>query len=1499
MPLNQFYSSYLAERRRRLQDLSGVPGYAAQAKALSRGMGPFGIPGASIGSSMGSVIHTGAEAFAQLGRALTLSQARFGDTAAPGLADLTNTVRNSLTGDQLASSLFRETPMGGLLGLGGAPGESRTWLPTQWGSYLVTPGRERITEQGIREAAISLKVAGQIMTRQGPAQVQQVLAGAFMEQTRGRLVSRRQARQAVMQSLRSDVVAPALQAATGLPLDYLFARRVYVPGIREALQARHTGVLEGGILPNPQAIMAPVLEQLRNADRLGLSAVFTKPETVLSGNFMQSAVGTGLSGVERIAGFSPFAAFAPAGRMLGQTLAFAPIVRGQARAFEQATFGTALPRLMTPELGAMRHQFGRGLNQEVMSRIAVIDPGSALGRHLMQGAQGTEVAFLSNRLRGMQFLEAGGGVQNATQAAADYAARHGVSFTKARQVVGNFTTSKSPASLVSQMSRTEYGTALSIMGQKFNVAGFMREGIADKLQADVVIVADMLKDPMRYLEYSLGHTIAEAHRLDKLHGGARLKSLRGMMAKQFGDLDLQNSLALLAPNPNNFKGRSVGEVSQSIKRMANAVGVAMPFAHEAIDFAHGVTGGAFRVTGPLRFRGTTQASYTAMKFDPLNFMTFSAIGPRSREMANRLMGYAVAAGKPRSRSLLNFLNPFMGRAIDLSGTFEVTSPFGGRSTVRGIRPRAASALPSGLARRLQGIRTASDVAELISDPLYKNVLSQPLALRLPGNIRYPTFELYEHFKNTARNVGDVVGDRLKGMGLPKTITEAISGFAGRLGQVSGGGIGEHMGGIWESKLRRAGVPSRFVALPGLTGFRDMLLETIGGASELDDDAMRLALESSEDVFLPKFVQQYGKVLEHAQAFESGYGTEAGLAARGRLERSVAGMLTTLTEHSKKGGLLSRLLTPSLRTASRGGLGTGGVYATIQTGGMGVKGLSGQFGGLPGVGVREVGVSPTMARKLGLSRTLVDKLRRTGEGAVVGGQFYPAIVPETAGLFKLRVFDAMDKDAQNVIVTNVADRLAAFRDLDWDKMRLYVLPEPMRRTKKHRRQLDAAWQEGRNRIRRLHKAAKNANLEEHITLANVAKRAGKLGEFAGMTEKEVYKAFGPKRLTPFYHDITRLYQTGVYELFGQAAQESAITADAMRTLGVSYQAMGIQKGLGTERRDIFRTLYGIGPDSKASLQSSIARIEQDIMSLDDALYSGVAGYRTNIQGKATARTTQVATQLAQVAQHMAGLNNTQKTPLRRLFSKASGQTESGLLEMAHLGGMTAAGEAGAPMGPVNKFIARMLPFGEQRYNTYNLFSAAGAEDVAQAAINKNMLEQGADAAMQGGLWNRAEKFWTNTPKWGQVAIGAVGALLGLRIAKSLLFGDEPMGPAMRMSPEIAARMQMGDTFSGAPLPPTPMMGPGIHDTAMARPQVPFSPPPARVTPALAKGPSMAIEAEHGFGDDVRSIGANFQSALSTTVGPMSVGITSSDSYGHSQRLTRLNAERDRQQSRFYT
>ncbi len=170
---------------------------------------------------------------------------------------------------------------------------------------------------------------------------------------------------------------------------------------------------------------------------------------------------------------------------------------------------------------------------------------------------------------------------------------------------------------------------------------------------------------------------------------------------------------------------------------------------------------------------------------------------------------------------------------------------------------------------------------------------------------------------------------------------------------------------------------------------------------------------------------------------------------------------------------------------------------------------------------------------------------------------------------------------------------------------------------------------------------------------------------------------------------------------------------------------------------------------------------------------------------------------------------------------------------------------------------------------------------------------------GGLWNRAQSFWGRTPTWGKVAIGAIGGLLGLRIGKSLLFGDEPMGPAMRIPPEVAARAQLGDMYSGAPLPPTPIMGPGIHTDTMPRPTVPFSPPPARVTSPLSSGPSVMIDAESNFGASVQVIGRQFQRSLNAAEGPIATGVISSDAHGHSQRLTRLNDASDREMSRFYT
>ncbi|NIQ79421.1 MAG: hypothetical protein GTN93_15320, partial [Anaerolineae bacterium] len=185
--------------------------------------------------------------------------------------------------------------------------------------------------------------------------------------------------------------------------------------------------------------------------------------------------------------------------------------------------------------------------------------------------------------------------------------------------------------------------------------------------ADAIIVADVLKDEMRFLEYSAGDAIASAIRMDREQGTQKFQALRTEMSQIFGDIDRQRSIALMAPDPKRMAGKTVGWAALQLRRIAQRVGLPLPF--RGVDIPG--MGRAHMITGPLRVRGTHAPSYTPLRFDPFNFMGLSTVGPGSRQFAAGLHGFAQQIGGPRARNVLSFINPFLGRALPIEqGTHE-------------------------------------------------------------------------------------------------------------------------------------------------------------------------------------------------------------------------------------------------------------------------------------------------------------------------------------------------------------------------------------------------------------------------------------------------------------------------------------------------------------------------------------------------------------------------------------------------------------------------------------------------------------------------------------------------------------------------------------------------------------------------------------------------------------------------------------------------------------
>jgi hypothetical protein len=230
----------------------------------------------------------------------------------------------------------------------------------------------------------------------------------------------------------------------------------------------------------------------------------------------------------------------------------------------------------------------------------------------------------------------------------------------------------------------------------------------------------------------------------------------------------------------------------------------------------------------------------------------------------------------------------------------------------------------------------------------------------------------------------------------------------------------------------------------------------------------------------------------------------------------------------------------------------------------------------------------------------------------------------------------------------------------------------------------------------------------------------------------------------------------------------------------------------------------------------------------------------------------------------------------------------MLEMlSKVGGLKAQGD------PVSQYMTQLMGLGVTQKPT-----GAFVQD-ALTRINTAAKDEGAAGKAAGGLWARSQQFWSKIPTPGKWALGGIGALLGLRILKSQLFGDEPApAPGMRIPPEVAMRYAMGPDVSGSPLPPEPLgVQPGLH-AGMGRPMVPFSPPPARVFSPKARSPRVTISGTETAGVSLRDLGDAFAQSVGTPRGAPLTGIYTSE-YGGGTGKIDMQIEADmRAENRLY-
>ena len=1177
-----------------------------------------------------------------------------------------------------------------------------------------------LTESRTSPLGVSLKVAG----IRGRLEASTILAQSISKASDLKHSFTTHIRSFIQEQIRGlsggkSADASILAAATGLHVDFLRAARMFDPDLLEAL-GKH-----------------PNLKRISDLK----PGLYDKPESFLKG----------IRTLLDPQALEPFGMFAKGGRQLYQTVSYAPLLPGDVEKFETMAFGRRMPKLRTRLGAAAEKALGHGMPQGVVARIGVVSPSSALGRKLSEGlAGGTEAAFISERLSQLRYLSSGA-AGKAAMASAQTVHQLGI------------------------------GTALSVLGQKFNVAGIAPSSALAGM--DMLIVADIEKDSAQYLKYLLGDAIYNSlnqstGRLKKGFsqvasmlgiGSVSTAGIRGIAAKQ--------SIALLTPSK-NLLSMGFGQARKYLQKLALRMTGRSPLTPVATGL-----GPMRHLTGEFHVRMDMPIgpSWKGLKINPMDMIGMASMGESSSEVASRMLRYSVAKRSARARSYAAFLMPFTGAEINpvLFRESQTRKALYKRVTPAGINAELAKAL-----QNVKDVRSLRAAVELLPE--------SNLSLRLSEEIRLPTFEYFE-------NVAD-----------------------------------PRLAATWK-KWRGVGVPTKELALPSVGGLRG-LLSRIEKEGRLED----------APVFIGKHVGAVGRVLERYLAFEKAPSEATRLALEEAVGIGEKSILSTLLAHTGKGRSVAEALHPRIPK---------GAYAVIQPGAEGVlKGAR----GLPAVRSGEVGVSAEFARNLGLSEELIRKIQYGGKRYYVGGQYYPSVVPEASRALRLRIFQ--DKairglpGAANVVITNVADRLAAFRDLDFDRIMLYAFPSYLKQKLLRR----AAWEQ-RKRANVFSTLLTEAMTKQGAAAASGSARNRAAAGLLGLTEEETARLFGQKVLTPQYHAATRLLQESIEKRFG------GTSADAVRAAGVAYQIAGIKKGQGSVYDELFRISerVGVGGD----LTKTTERLAVVLKNL------GEKGRASNILlGFSEKRYRGVASQIAQGMQDVASLpSDIKQQALNRLVTgeplgEAAALQVVGAAEATH-------GGLGAYIGRVQDYYARIMAPGKRIHRTGDLYSATAR---ALESVNAATKQAGSLAEKAGGLWANLSMPW-------KIGLGIAGGLVGLRMIKSTLFGDEP-------------EMQQS---AGPPLPPEPIGMPGgLHDQLSRLPLPAFFPPTARVVSPLQRSPRVTMNATAPQGMDFGGLADSLAVAAMSSAGSPLAGVFSSD-VSNTSRIDMNIAESLRSENRLYT
>jgi hypothetical protein len=1188
-----------------------------------------------------------------------------------------------------------------------------------------------------------------------------------------------------------------------------------IPGAAAILAARKSPFKPGGII-DPSVVFDTVKQMTLAAEKAGLSVITGTQSDLLAGYASKLHPQQVL----------PFGEFFRGGKLgMHQQFAHPTFVPRGVAALERGEHMVSglIPRVVTSEIAEARvSKYGLARPQEVMLRTMVLSPRSRFGQALAQGASESEIALVAQQVRGTQFIVPG-----------SYPSRHPA--LRGAQILKN-----SVAETAVPFGR---GNAALALGRRLFIGGELTPAFTEATGIMAIATMQLAKEPAFLIEGMLQNVIASSARISRSH----LRGTYRAFKRQGLEMSERMSLAVLTPGKSLLElglsyatkhiGGMRGGAAVRYSRMTREVQAVFGMRRLIRDVGRGrgvraiETGwlpegdvGKIFTTG-WRGRGYHPAVVKGFKVDPVNLMALSAQGPASARIAKKLAAEGVRQGGERARQWMALLGVSTGRL----GRHAVKGVGPGATTVfedvgtglRGFQKLGLSGIDPTLGTRLRGLRTAGDVRALLQSGILPK---GPTLLDLPESVRLPTPAVFENAK--------------------------------RLGFLtSRGGVKKGYKSALQRLIRTQGVETTLLPLPSLEAELGRLVP----ARLADDELIRT----------PKAIQSLGDLFETAGKW--GLTQRTGASAAGAFYRQGTqdqtwGYLHALAGHTGRGRFLSRILKPRIRTGPENRVG-GMWFPQITTGFDPAKlGLGENVLMPPEMGFNELGISVEAAQRMGI------KGARPGKTVYGLGQYFPSVVPGTLSGQKIRILSS-EFVGPNEVVTNVANRLQAFRDLDWDQMQVALHPSSV--TKRQQR---LAWREASKRTARYWNAIPHA---ERAALASRPFESGlagllQRGPFGGWTEDQLVGAVRQKATSGLYYEPTMQLREAVLQRYGTKSYYG------QQAIGTAYQLAAIKKGLTGQEgpSELFEMLKTIPRDLKAGRKLYIDRAEGIIARMAGSGIESdvILGLRRE---KGDYR--RAARQLVRAAGDIRDPLTSPGSSLGRLATGEERLTTPAMI--------TTAGRARTSVR--NTFSEQLMGWGPAVH-------APAEVTRSLAAANQAAQSQGAVGRAAGGLFARAERFWGNMPRSAQYLVGGVGALLGLRVVASHLFGNEPSVPSgMNISPELAARiaMQQQAGMGGAPLPPDPLVMSGIHENSMQRPYVPMSPVPARVTHPLRLSPKIHLSGSDTRNADGLGVGMHLAHAFRTDAGPPRVGIMTTEA-SSVNRLDLLNDRRMRQENRLH-